>query len=220
LHRPHFFLHRINIQIKERAAACCKVDAGEPERIGAMQRLARIVSRFRNRFFGCEILRCNKGAAVVEFALVAAPFLALLMALFQTVLVFFAERVLDETTEQASRYIMTGQAQQSNMTQSEFANYVCQNTFALFNCKNFMINVQSYNSFAAASTTTPTLTFNAKGQVTNIWTYDPGNPGEVVIVQVMYQWKVLLGPLGFNLSNISNGNRLLISTAAFRNEPF
>lgn len=185
-----------------------------------MQTLACIVGRFRNRFFGCEVLRCDKGAAVVEFALVAAPFLALLMALFQTVLVFFAERVLDETTEQASRYIMTGQAQQSNMTQSEFANYVCQNTFALFNCKNFMINVQSYNSFAATSTTTPTLTFNAKGQVTNVWTYDPGNPGEVVIVQVMYQWKVLLGPLGFDLSNIANGNRLLISTAAFRNEPF
>jgi hypothetical protein len=41
------------------------------------------------------------------------PFLALLIALFQTVLVFFAERVLDETTEQASRYIFTGQAQQS-----------------------------------------------------------------------------------------------------------
>jgi Flp pilus assembly protein TadG len=185
-----------------------------------MQWLACIVGQFRNRLFGCPVLRCNRGAAVVEFALVAAPFLALLIALFQTVLVFFAERVLDETTEQASRYIMTGQAQQSNMTQSGFANYVCENTFALFNCKNFMINVQSYDSFAAANTSTPTLTFNAKGQVINEWTYAPGNPGEVVIVQVMYQWPVLLGPLGFNLSNISNGNRLLISTAAFRNEPF
>jgi Flp pilus assembly protein TadG len=126
------------------------------------------MQRFRNFCSSCEFLRCDRGAAVVEFALVAAPFLALLMALFQTVLVFFAERVLDETTEQASRYIMTGQAQQSNMTQSGFANYVCENTFALFNCKNFTINVQSYNSFAAASTTTPTLTFNAKGQVTNV----------------------------------------------------
>jgi len=83
-----------------------------------------------------------------------------------------------------------------------------------------MINVQSYNSFSAANTTTPTLTFNTQGQVTNQWTYSPGNPGEVVIVQVMYQWPVVLGPLGFNLSNVSNGNRLLISTAAFRNEPF
>jgi Flp pilus assembly protein TadG len=185
-----------------------------------MHMLARGVSRFRNSFPGCRFLRCNDGAAVVEFALVAAPFLALLVALLQTVLVFFAERVLDETTEQASRYIMTGQAQQANMTQSGFATYVCQDTFALFNCKNFMINVQSYNSFSAANTSTPTLTFNAKGQVTNQWTYSPGNPGDVVIVQVMYQWPVVLGPLGFNLSNVSNGNRLLISTAAFRNEPF
>jgi Flp pilus assembly protein TadG len=185
-----------------------------------MQMLARGASRFGGHFSGCRFFRCNKGATVVEFALVSAPFLALLVALFQTVLVFFAERVLDETTEQASRYIMTGEAQQANLTQSGFANYVCQNTFALFNCKKFMINVQSYNSFSAANTNTPTLTFNAQGQVTNVWTYSPGNPGDVVIVQVMYQWPVVLGPLGFNLSNVSNGNRLLISTAAFRNEPF
>jgi Flp pilus assembly protein TadG len=185
-----------------------------------MQMLARGVGRFGNRLLGWKFIRCNKGATVVEFALVAAPFLGLLVALFQTVLVFFAERVLDETTEDASRYIMTGEAQQTNMTQSGFANYVCQNTFALFNCKNFMINVQNYNSFAAANTASPTLTFNAQGQVTNEWTYSPGNPGDVVIVQVMYQWPVVLGPLGFNLSNISNGNRLLVSTAAFRNEPY
>jgi Flp pilus assembly protein TadG len=182
--------------------------------------LAALIRRSFDRFFHCKFIRCNKGATVVEFALVVGPFLALLIALFQTVLVFFAERVLDETTEQASRYIMTGQAQQSNMTQSGFANYVCQNTFALFVCGNFMINVESYNSFSAASTTTPTLTFNAKGQVTNQWSYAPGNPGDIVVVQVMYQWPVVLGPLGFNLSNLGNGNRLLLSTAVFKNEPF
>jgi Flp pilus assembly protein TadG len=172
------------------------------------------------RFVHCKFIRCDEGATVVEFALVVGPFLALLIALFQTVLVFFAGRVLDETTAQASRYIFTGQAQQSNMTQAQFANYLCQNTFALFVCKNFMVNVQSYNSFSAASTTTPTLTFNANGQVTNQWSYSPGDPGDIVVVQVMYQWPVVLGPLGFNLSNLANGNRLLVSTAVFKNEPF
>lgn len=157
---------------------------------------------------------------MVEFALVAAPFLALLVALFQTALVFFAGRVLDETTEQASRYIMTGQAQQSSMTQAQFATYVCQNTFALFNCNNFMINVQNYNSFSSATTATPTLTFDAQGHVSNSWSYNPGNAGDIVVVQVMYQWPIVLGPLGFNLSNLANGNRLLISTAAFKNEPY
>ena len=33
--------------------------------------------------------------------------------MFETALVFFAGRVLDEVTEEASRYIMTGQAQKS-----------------------------------------------------------------------------------------------------------
>ena len=185
-----------------------------------MQMLARGAGRFGDRFAGGKFLRCNKAASAVEFGLVAAPFLGLLVALFQTVLVFFAERVLDETTEEASRYIMTGEAQQTSMTQSGFANYVCQNTFALFNCKKFMINVQNYNSFSAANTSTPTLTFNAQGQVTNVWTYSPGNPGDVVIVQVMYEWPVVTGPLGFNLANVSNNTRLLVSTAAFRNEPY
>ena len=175
----------------------------------------------KSRLRACKwFVRCKSGATALEFGLVAAPFIAVLVALLETMLVFFAGRVLDATTEEASRIILTGQAQQSNMNQAAFANYVCQNTFALFNCSNFMINVQSYASFASASTASPTLTFNGQGQVTNNWTYNPGNPGDIVVVQVMYQWPIVTGPLGFNLSNLGNGNRLLVSTAIFKNEPY
>jgi Flp pilus assembly protein TadG len=167
----------------------------------------------------------ESGATAVEFGLVAAPFLALLVALLQTAMVFFAGRLLDEITDQASRYIMTGQAQTANMTQAGFKNYLCTGTNttglvnALFTCSNFMINVQNYSSFSSASTTTPTLTFN-NGNVSNTWSWSPGNPGDIVVVQVMYQWPIVLGPLGFNLSNLSNGKRLLVSTAVFKNEPY
>ena len=167
-----------------------------------------------------QLVHSESGAAAVEFALVAAPFLALLVAILQTGIVFLASRVLDEVTAQASRYVMTGQAQQSNMSQSGFATYVCNNTFAMFTCANFMINVQNYASFSAASTTTPTLTFNGNGTVSNTWTWSPGNPGDIVVLQVMYQWPIVLGPLGFNLGNLANGNRLLVSTAVFKNEPY
>jgi len=162
----------------------------------------------------------DNGATAVEFALVAAPFLALLIALIQSALVFFAGRVLDETVEEASRVIMTGHAQTTGMTQSQFAAWVCSKTVALFNCNNFMINVQNYSSFSSANTSTPTLTFNAQGQVTNTWSYNTGNAGDIVVVQVMYQWPIILGPLGLNLSNLSNGNRLLMASAAFKNEPY
>jgi Flp pilus assembly protein TadG len=181
------------------------------QRLAAARRQLRPFARFAE-FEG--------GAAAVEFGLVAAPFLALLAALFQTAVVFLATRVLDEVVLQSSRYIMTGQAQQQGMTEAGFASYVCSNTLALFNCNKFMINVQNYGSFSAASTATPTLNFNAQGAVTNGWSWSPGNAGDIVVVQVMYQWPIVLGPLGFNLSNLSNGNRLLISTAVFKNEPY
>jgi Flp pilus assembly protein TadG len=187
------------------------------------RKLAQCASRFRS---SKHFAVCQKGAAALEFALVAAPFLALLVALFQTALVFFAGRVLDEVTEEASRYIRTGQAQQSNMTQSQFANYVCTSAdtatlvSALFNCNNLMVNVQNYADFASASTSSPTLTFNNNGTVSNTWNFSPGSPGSIVVVQLMYQWPIVLGPLGFNLSNLSNGNRLLVSTAVFKSEPY
>ncbi len=165
-------------------------------------------------------MRNGGGAAALEFGLVAAPFLALIVALFQTGMVFFASRVLDEIVANSARYVMTGQAQTSGMTQSGYLNYVCSQTLALFNCQDFMINVQNYNSFSAANMSTPTLTFDGEGNVTNSWAWSPGNPGDVVVVQVMYQWPVVLGPLGFNLANLSNGNRLLVSTAVFKNEPY
>jgi Flp pilus assembly protein TadG len=187
------------------------------------QILARSARRIRpSKHFAL----CQKGATALEFALVAAPFLALLVALFETALVFFAGRVLDEVTEEASRYILTGQAQQSNMTQAQFENYICTSAntaalvSALFNCNNLMVNVENYADFASASTSTPTLSFNANGAVNNAWNYSPGTPGSIVVVQVMYQWPIVLGPLGFNLSNLANGNRLLVSTAVFKSEPY
>ena len=173
------------------------------------------VNRSCKRYAGC-----TRAASAVEFAIIAAPFVALLVAIVQTALVFFASRVLDETAEQASRYIFTGQAQSAGMTQTQFANYLCQKSSTLFSCSNFMINVQNYSSFASANTSTPTLTFDSSGAVTNQWAWSPGSPGDIVIVQVMYQWPVMMGPLGFNLANLANGNRLLVSTVAFKTEPF
>ena len=155
----------------------------------------------------------------MEFALVAAPFLALLVAIVQTLLVFFAQRLLDEVVSQASRVIQTGQAQTSSLTQPQFASWVCQKTVVVFACGNFMVNVQSSSSFSSANSTAPALTFDSQGNVTNTWNYQLGNPGDIVVVQVMYQYPVVFGPLGFNLSNLPNGNRLLVSSNVFKREP-
>ena len=142
------------------------------------------------------------------------------MALIQTFLVFFAQQLLETAVNQSSRAILTGQAQAQSMTQSQFASKVCSNLLILFNCNNVMIDVQVAGSWSSANTGVPTLTFDSQGNVTNTWQFNPGNPGDIVVVRVMYLWPVFLGPLGFNLANLSNGNRLIMASTAFMNEAY
>jgi Flp pilus assembly protein TadG len=182
--------------------------------------MSKLASSCSHLACGRRFLRRQDGAAAIEFAIVAAPTIALTLAIVQTALAFFAGQVLETAVSEASRQIMTGSAQTSGMTQSGFATQVCNKIAVLFTCGNLMIDVNTAASFSAAVTSAPTLTFNAQGAVTNTWAYNTGNPGSIVVVRVMYQWPVFLGPLGLGLSNVSNGNLLLISTAAFKNEPY
>src|SRR5471032_2864150 len=89
--------------------------ARPPRRSGWLP-FARALRRF---------VRRENGATAVEFALVATPFIALLIAILETALVFFAQQVLQTATTQTSRLIMTGQAQTQNLTAAQFQQAVC-----------------------------------------------------------------------------------------------
>jgi Flp pilus assembly protein TadG len=181
---------------------------------------SRLASGRRRLASPAGFARREDGAAALEFAIVAAPFIALVLATMQTALAFFAGQVLESAVTDSSRQIMTGAAQNSGMSQSAFASVVCSKVQALFDCSKLMIDVQTANSFSSANTAMPALTFNGQGAVSNSWSWQPGARGDIVVMRVMYQWPVFLGPLGLGLSNESNGNLLLMATATFRNEPF
>ncbi|WP_063684419.1 TadE/TadG family type IV pilus assembly protein [Bradyrhizobium stylosanthis] len=178
---------------------------------------AATTKRRRSRF--AAFARDSKGATAVEFALVAAPFLALIIALIQTFLVFFAQELLESVVRQSARLVMTGQVQSAQMNQAAFKQKVCDQITIFFNCSGMMVDLQVATSWSTANTGVPTLAFDASGNVTNTWQFSPGDAGDIVILRVMYVWPVVLGPLGFNLSNLSNGNRLIMASAAFQNEP-
>ena len=165
-----------------------------------------------------RFLRSEGGGPAAEFALVAAPFFGLMLAMLQVGLIYFAQQSLETAVEESARLVLTGQVQNANMTQSQFATAVCNNSPGLFTCANFMIDLQPAASFANANVSMPTLTFDANGNVTNTWQYNPGTPGDIMVMRVMYQWPVFLAP-GLNLASLSNGALLLMSTAVFRNEP-
>ena len=79
--------------------------------------------------------------------------------------------------------------------------------------------MQNYSAFSSASASAPTLTYNAKGQVSNSWSYSPGTPGQVMVVQLIYQWPVI-GAFGFSLSNLPGGAIEMMGVTAFRIEPY
>ncbi|MGJ4946605.1 TadE/TadG family type IV pilus assembly protein [Bradyrhizobium sp. HKCCYLS1011] len=163
-------------------------------------------------------IRNSKGATAVEFALIAAPFLALIIALFQTFLVFFAQELLESVVIQSARLVKTGQVQAQNWDQTTYKQQVCTKIRIFFNCSGLMVDLRVANAWSTADTSLLTPTYDSNGNVNNMQ-FNPGTAGDIVVLRVMYIWPVMLGPLGFNLSNISSGNRLIMATAAFQNEP-
>jgi Flp pilus assembly protein TadG len=162
--------------------------------------------------------RGEEGIAAVEFGIVAAPFLALMFAIMETALVFFASQTLETAVADSARLIMTGQAQSSNFTQAQFKSAVCAKILGLFDCANgIQIDVKTYSNFSAISTSKPV---DSNGNLLNNFTYTPGSPGDIVVVRLMYQWPVYVSLLGFSLNDMAGNKRLIIATAAFRNEPY
>src|SRR5471030_3332238 len=87
--------------------------------------------------------RNRRGSAAIEFALVAPVFYALLFAILETALMFFASQVLETITQDSARQILTGQAQNAAYTQAQFKTYVCSQIPALFTCASVYVDVES-----------------------------------------------------------------------------
>ena len=165
--------------------------------------------------------RNRRGSAAVEFALVAPVFFALLFAIIETAIVFFAGQVLETVTQDSARKIMTGQAQTANYSKAQFKDtVVCPNgalAKVLFNCDNLFIEAKSYPTFPDVAITEP---IDGSKNFIPPTSYCPGEGGDIVVVRMFYQWPLFVTGLGYNISNLAGSKRLLSATAAFRNEPF
>jgi Flp pilus assembly protein TadG len=164
-----------------------------------------------------RLARQDDGTAAVEFGMVAMPFLALVFAIIETALVFFATQVLETAAADSARLIMTGQAQMQGFSKESFKSQVCSKIYGLFDCQSGVhVDVQTFASFGSVNLQNPV---DDQGQLeTSGFKYAPGGPGEIVVMRLVYQWPVYVSMLG--LSNMADSNRLMMATVAFRNEPY
>ncbi len=181
-------------------------------------KFARLARRAAPRRF----LRRQDGSAAVEFAAILLPFLVVMFGIMETALVFFADQTLQTAVSDSARLIMTGQAQNGAWKVDDFKAQVCNRIYALFDCKGgISVNVTKYSSFGAVSFAPPPIKSDGTLDTTG-FNYDTGGPGDIVVVQLYYQWPLFMTSWGFShLSNTSSAtNRLLVAAAAFKNEPY
>lgn len=169
-------------------------------------------ARFR-RFRGDE-----RGATAIEFAIIAIPFFALLFAIIEVALVYFAGQAMETAVANSARLIRTGQAQAQKFSAEDFRDEICGQVMSLFDCANSLkIEVKTFETFDAIDLSRP---LDDKGNLKQTYDFAPGSGGDIVVVRAFYEWPTFVTKLGFDLSNMRNGTHLLASAAAFRNEPF
>lgn len=160
----------------------------------------------------------HKASTTVEFGLLAAPFVALIFAILQTAILFFADQSLETAAATSARLIMTGQAQTQGWNAAQFKSHVCSTITGLFSCQSGVyVDVETYSTFAAANLGMPVSggTFNSASLG-----YSPGGPGDIVVVRLYYKYPVYVDLFGFSLSTLTGGYNLLAATAVFKNEPY
>jgi Flp pilus assembly protein TadG len=185
----------------------------EPAESSAEQRAPRL--RLRSlAAFGLDA----SGASAIEFAIVAVPLIWLILATMQVGLLYSANYSLENATAQGARLIRTGQAQSKKFDAEGFKKEVCKHLTSMLSCEKLKVDVRRFSSFSSSELTNP---LDSKGAMKTSFSYDPGVGGEVVVVRSFYPWDMPASlPDIIDLSNMKDSQRMLIATAAFRNEPF
>lgn len=166
--------------------------------------------------------RARRGSAAVEFALVLMPFFLLTFGLVEIAMIGLAQTSLDFAVSETSRQIRTGRAQLANMTEGQIKAQLCDeiNNFIVMGCDGSLyLDVRRFDSFVSASNNAQNPiqnnTFNNSGMA-----YQDSQPSDIVVVRAYYRWKVLTPMFESVFQNVSGGERILVSTMMFRNEPF
>nr|WP_295891899.1 TadE/TadG family type IV pilus assembly protein [uncultured Devosia sp.] len=173
----------------------------------------------RSRFPLVRILcRNEQGAAAVEFALLIVPLLVLLMGIMEVSMQYFVSGALDAAVQRTARLIRTGQAQTKNMTIGDVKAEMCSDILNLFDCTtNSYILVDSLDDLIAP---TYALPVKANGDFISSTTFELGSGHSYIMVRGYFQFSPLFNVFGALSPGLSNGKRLLVASALFRNEPF
>lgn len=179
------------------------------QRIASRGFLPRKTKRFRTD---------EDGATAVEFAMIAAPFFALVYGVMQISFLYLAQETLETGVYAAARMVRTGQAQSSGMDEAAMRTLICSNVTMISDCQSkLVLDMRAFGDFGSVALP-PAL--DASGEIDAGTSFNPGTGGEVVILRAFYAYSMPVPDTVTGMANMSGGRRLIAASTSFRNEPF
>lgn len=170
--------------------------------------------------FARRLMRAREGSTAVEFALIALPFFMLLFAILEIGLILLLDAVVETAVADTGRLVRTGQTQMQNIDKDMMKARLCEemSVFANDCASRAYLDVRVVNDFSTPLDPEDPMASGAfdKSKVD----VKPGAPGDMVMVRVWYEHPVVTPFLKQALTKGQDGNMMLTTTMAFRNEPF
>jgi len=170
-------------------------------------------------------MRDEDGAAAIEFALVALPFLLFVLGLLGMGLYFLAGTSLEYGVEAAARKLRTGEAEKGNMSVGDFRQLVCQEAGSYIDCGKISTIVQHASSWSGITPQPCTDasgnrvgSTGSSGEMINKYA---GSSSEVVLVTLCYEWDLAQNFKFLKLgSKGGSGPAIIQAATAFKSEPY
>ena len=182
----------------------------------------------------------REGAAALEFAILAVPFMLLIFATFETFFAFAGEQLMANAVETMARKIRTGeitfgQGKLTDKTETEFRQLFCDEISILNMCspteavtaEKLHLDVRTFASFADMPREVPKVsTADYSDLDVTGFTFAPGGAKSKNMLRAYYRWQIMTDLMRPYITNIRPAGKpvptdfLIVQTAAFENEDY
>lgn len=154
---------------------------------------------FRNRTPFCRLRQ--RGANIVEFAIIVPTFMLMLLAVIEISMMYFADLTMQHAVREGARYAVTGQSNLDPSTSNQ---------------QRYQAVLQKIkdSSMGIYSQVSPIMTVN--GSTTTSASMF-GNPGDIVVISIACTWKFSTPIVG---AFFKDGKVNFVVAATMRNESY
>lgn len=174
----------------------------------------------RGRLQGWTLARFGRdktGAAALEFALIALPFIATILCIVEIALDFFFFSHIDYAVHKSLQQIRSGSVQTQKLDPGRFKAEVLCPQMSSLPCEPVLVNMRVMKSWCCSADGWTGWTATTVSADTAKWC--PGGSADLVFLQIAYP--IPFGSIIWSgSSSIADGKRYYLSTAAVRNDPF